>query len=86
MFNPLKAFGDLRQMQQQAQKMQQLLQKEEVTVEKNGIKVVLTGDQRVREVVIDGVLENRITEVLNDAVKKTQQLAAQKLIELNQNS
>ena len=85
MFNPLKAFGDVRQMQQQAHKMQQLLQQEEVVVEKNGVKIVLRGDQRVKEVMIDGVLENRVTDVFNEAVKKTQELAARKLMEIHQN-
>lgn len=85
MFNPLKAFGDMRQMQVQAQKMQNLLQKEEVVVEKQGVKVVLRGDQRVKEVMIDGVLENRVTDAMNEAVKKTQELAARKLMEINQN-
>lgn len=84
MFNPLKTFGDLRTMQQQAQKMQNLLQQEEVIVEKNGVKVILRGDQRVKEVVVDGVLENRITDALNEAVKKTQELAAQKLMQISQ--
>ncbi len=83
MFNPLKAFGDVHQMQKQAQKMQHLLQQEEVVVDKNGVKVVLRGDQRVKEVMIDGVLENRVTDVLNEAVKKTQELAARKLMEIN---
>lgn len=85
MFNPLKGLGDLRKMQQQAQQMQHLLQQEEVAVEKDGVRVVIRGDQRVKEVVIDGVLENRVTDALNDAVKKTQELAARKLIEINQN-
>lgn len=84
MFNPLKTFGDLRAMQQQAQKMQNLLQQEEVVVEKNGVKVILRGDQKVKEVVVDGVLENRITDALNEAVKKTQELAAQKLMQISQ--
>lgn len=84
MFNPLKAFGDMRQMQVQAQKMQNLLQKEEVVIEKQGVKVVLRGDQRVKEVIIDGVLENRVTDAVNEAVKKTQELAARKLMEINQ--
>ncbi|OGK17252.1 hypothetical protein A3D80_01355 [Candidatus Roizmanbacteria bacterium RIFCSPHIGHO2_02_FULL_40_13b] len=84
MFNPLKGLGDLRQMQQQAQKMQQALQQEEVVIERNGVKVVLRGDQHVKEVVIDGVMENRIAEAINEGVKKTQELAAKKLIEISQ--
>lgn len=84
MFNPLKGLGDLRQMQQQAQKMQAALQQEEVIIEKNGVKVVMRGDQHVKEVEIDGVMENRIAEAINEGVKKTQELAARKLIEISQ--
>lgn len=84
MFNPLKGLGDLRQMQQQAQKMQAALQLEEVIIEKNGVKVVLRGDQHVKEIEIDGVSENRVVEAINEGVKKTQELAARKLIEISQ--
>lgn len=84
MFNPLKGFQDLRQMQQQAQRMQQALQQEEVVVERNGIRVVARGDQIIKEIYIDGVLENRLAEVINETIKKTQELAARKLIEINQ--
>lgn len=84
MFNPLKGLGDLRKMQQQAKQMQEALAKEEVQVEKEGIKVVLRGDQLVKEIIVDGVLENRIAEAVNEAVKKTQELAARKLLEISQ--
>lgn len=84
MFNPLKGLGDLRQMQQQAQKMQAALQLEEVVIEKNGVKVVLRGDQHVKEIEIDGVSEHRVVEAINEGVKKTQELAARKLIEISQ--
>ena len=84
MFNPLKGLGNLQQLQQQAKQMQQSLQKEEVTVENNGVTITMRGDQRVINVEIDGVMENRIAEAINDAVKKTQELAARKLMEMNQ--
>lgn len=84
MFNPLKGLGDLRQMQQQAQKMQAALQLEEVVIEKNGVKVVLRGDQHVKDIEIDGVSESRVAEAINEGVKKTQELAARKLIEISQ--
>jgi len=64
--------------------MQAALQQEEVVVEKNGVHVVLRGDQQVVEVAIDGIIENRIAEAINEAVKKTQELAAKKLIEISQ--
>lgn len=85
MINPFGALGDLRKLQQQAQQMQKALQQEQVNVEKNGVQVVVRGDQQVLEVSIDGVVENRVAEAINEAVKKTQELAAKKLIEMNQN-
>jgi len=86
MINPLKGLGDLRKMQQQAKQMQAALQQEEVTIERDGIRVVLRGDQQVKEIEIDGVLENRVADALNEAVRKTQELAARKLIEMTQQS
>ena len=71
-------------MQQQARQMQQALQQEEIIVEHDGIRVVLRGDQQVKEVSIDGVLENRIADAINEAVKKTQELAARKFLEMSQ--
>ena len=84
MFNPLG--GDFQKLQQQAQAMQQALQKEEVTVDKNGVKVVMRGDQQIIEVSVDGIIENRIAEAISEAVKQTHELAAKKLIEISQQS
>lgn len=84
MMNPFGAIGDMRKLQQQAQKMQQELQKEYVQVEKNGVRVNMRGDQVIFEVEVDGVIENRIAEAVNEAVKKTQELAAKKLMEVSQ--
>lgn len=64
--------------------MQSVLQKETVVVEKNGVKITMRGDQQVQEVEIDGIIENRIVEAFNESVKKTQELAARKLIEISQ--
>ena len=83
MLNPFGALGDLQKLQQQAQKMQAALQQEEVVVEKNGVKVVIRGDQVIESIEVDGIVENRIAESINEAVKKTQELAAKKLIEIS---
>ena len=85
MFNPLSGLGNLQKLQQQAKQMQEALKEEEVVVEKNGVVVKVRGDQRINEVEVDGVIENRIAEAINEAIKKTQELAARKLIEMNQN-
>ncbi len=83
MFNPLSGLGDLKKLQEQAGKMQKALQQEQVTVEKNGVKVIVRGDQQILEIFIDGVMENRVANAINEAIKKTQELAARKLMEMN---
>ncbi|MCR4277031.1 MAG: hypothetical protein NUV87_02785 [Candidatus Roizmanbacteria bacterium] len=83
MLNPFGALGDLQKLQQQAQKMQAALQQEQIIVEKNGVKVIIRGDQIIESIEVDGIVENRIAEIVNEAVKKTQELAAKKLIEIS---
>ena len=83
MLSPFGALGDLQKLQQQAQKMQAALQQEEVVVEKNGVKVRIRGDQIIESIEVDGIVENRIAEAVNEGVKKTQELAAKKLIEIS---
>ncbi|PIV08721.1 hypothetical protein COZ40_03070 [Candidatus Roizmanbacteria bacterium CG_4_10_14_3_um_filter_39_13] len=80
----LGGLGDLQKLQQQAQKMQAALQQETVVIDKNGVKITMRGDQQILEVEIDGIVENRVAEAVNEAVKKTQELAAKKLIEISQ--
>lgn len=80
----LGGLGDLQKLQQQAQKMQVALQQETVVIDKNGVKITMRGDQQILEVEIDGIVENRVAESVNEAVKKTQELAAKKLIEISQ--
>lgn len=84
MNNPLSGLGDLQKLQQQAQKMQSALQLEQITIDRNGVKIIMRGDQQILEVTVDGVIENRIAEAISEAVKKTQELAAKKLIEISQ--
>lgn len=83
MLNPFGALGDLQKLQQQAQKMQAALKQEQIIVEKNGVKVIIRGDQIIESIEVDGIVENRIAEIINEAVKKTQELAAKKLIEIS---
>jgi len=79
MFNPFKGLGDIAKLQ----KMQKELQSQEVTVELNGVMVKMRGDQKINDIQVDGVTENRIAEAINEAVKKTQQQAAYKLMEMS---
>lgn len=83
MFNPFKTIGDLKSMRDQAVKMQQVLSAEEVTVERNGVKVVMSGDQKIKMLIIDGQEDWRVKEALSEAIKKSQEIAAKKLTEMS---
>ena len=75
--------GQLKKIRDQAVAMEKQLQAEVIEVESDGIRVVMTGDQKVETITIDGKYEERIVKVLNDAIKKSQQVAAKKLQEMS---
>lgn len=79
MQNPLKALGDLNSLRQQAKQMQDELSKEEIVVEKGDIRVVITGDQKIKHFSVQGITSDDAVNVLNEAIKKSQELAAKKL-------
>ncbi|HCM37790.1 MAG: hypothetical protein UV61_C0008G0047 [Candidatus Gottesmanbacteria bacterium GW2011_GWB1_43_11] len=84
MQNPLKMLGDLNKMRQQAAQIQKDLEAQEFTVERGRIKIVITGNQRVVSVFIDGQNVPEMVEILNDAIKQSQQAAASKLAAISQ--
>ncbi|PJC28354.1 hypothetical protein CO054_00585 [Candidatus Shapirobacteria bacterium CG_4_9_14_0_2_um_filter_39_11] len=74
---------ELKKMRDQAMAIQRQLAAEEVVVEENGIKIVMTGDQKIKTLEIDGESQGRLIEVLNKAIKKSQEVAAKKLQEMS---
>ncbi|OGV89981.1 hypothetical protein A2Z41_03080 [Microgenomates group bacterium RBG_19FT_COMBO_39_10] len=70
---------DLKKMRDQALAIQRELAAEEVAVEDKGIKVVITGDQKIQTIEIEGEKKDDLIEILNKAIKKSQEVAAQKL-------
>ena len=79
MANPLKALGDLNQLRKQAKQMQQDLAAEEITVEEGDVMVVISGDQKIKQFSVQGVTSQEAIDVLNKAIKKSQEVAAKKL-------
>jgi DNA-binding protein YbaB len=84
MFNKLKQYKDLRS---QAKSLQDSLSQETVTAEKNGVKVTMDGNMKVTSLSLNQELskeaqENAAVDCINDAVKKTQKLMAQKMQEM----
>lgn len=83
MMNPFKALGDMNAMRKQAMVIQQALEKEEFEVVVGGVRVVITGNQNVKTVEINGEYQEDVKRAVNDAIKKSQQAAAGKLAELS---
>jgi len=79
MSNPLKALGDLNQLRKQAKQMQQELASEEIKIERDDIVVVISGDQKIKHFSVQGITSEDAVSVLNEAIKKSQELAAKKL-------
>ena len=82
MANPLSALGDLNKMRKQAQQMQQDLAEEEIRIEEGDVVVVISGDQKIKQFSVQGVTSQEAIDVLNKAIKKSQELAARKLQEM----
>lgn len=79
MANPLKALGDLNKLRQQAKKMQQELAAEEIRIEEGDVVVVISGDQKIKQFSVQGVSSDEAVNVLNKAIKRSQEIAAKKL-------
>lgn len=79
MFNPFGQLGELNKMRQQAMQIQKELQGEEVIVDAKGVHIVITGDQRIKEMETNGKSDNDIKDAVNEAIKKSQEVAARKL-------
>ena len=69
-------------MRDQAMQIQRELQGEEVNVSKNGVDIVITGDQRIKDLNTNGKSDNDIKDAINEAIKKSQEIAAKKLSQM----
>jgi DNA-binding protein YbaB len=78
-FNPLGQLGELKKMRDQAMAMQRELQSEIVEVSKRGVYVKISGDQKVIEIKSNEKSDDDIREAVNEAIKKSQEIAAKKL-------
>ncbi|MFH1840592.1 MAG: YbaB/EbfC family nucleoid-associated protein [Candidatus Shapirobacteria bacterium] len=83
MFDKLKQLGELKKMRDQAVQIQKQLAARDLTVEENGVKIVITGEQKIKELTVQGVANLVMIEVLNKAIKKSQEMAAKRLQEMS---
>ncbi len=83
MMNPFQQLGDLKKMRDQAMAIQKELQKEQITVESHGVKVVISGDQKIQYIQTQDKSDNDIKDAINEAIKKSQEVAAKKLASMS---
>ena len=70
-------------MRDQAMAIQRELAAEEVVVEEKGVKVVISGDQKIKKLEVQGIANETLIEVLNLAIKRSQEVAAKKLQQIS---
>jgi DNA-binding protein YbaB len=79
MANFMNQLGDLNKLRKQAKEMQKELAGEEVVVNKGDITVVMTADQSIKDISVQGIHSEELVKALNEAIKKSQEIAARKL-------
>jgi len=77
--NIFQQAGDLMKLRKQALEIQKTLSAQETVVEENGIKVVITGDQKIKEFSVEGVMSQDAVNALNKAIKQSQEEAAKQM-------
>jgi len=82
-FDKIKQLGQLKKMRDQAMKIQKQLAQEEIVIDEDGIKIIISGDQKLKSLEIDGMSNQRVLELINKGIKKSQELAAKKLAEMS---
>ncbi|OGY46440.1 MAG: hypothetical protein A2744_03235 [Candidatus Buchananbacteria bacterium RIFCSPHIGHO2_01_FULL_44_11] len=81
MFNKLKQFKELRS---QAQTLKEMLSSEQITVENQGVRLVMDGNQKIISLSLPAELnkeqlERQIPELFDQALKQVQRLMVQKI-------
>lgn len=74
----LKQLGDLKKMRDQAMEIQKKLADIKITVEHQGVTVVMTADQKVVSITGEPNLE-KVTHGVNEALKQSQKVAADEM-------
>jgi len=79
MFNPFGQISEIKKMRDQAMAIQRQLQAKMIDVNKSGVFVRMSGDQKVVEIRTNGRSDNDIRDAMNEAIKKSQEVAAKEL-------
>lgn len=81
MFNKLQQGKELLKMRSQAMALQKKLAEVTETVEMGNAKVKVSADQKVIYAEVDGENNEQLVKAINEAFKRVQKKAAQKMME-----
>ena len=70
---------DKAKLMAQAFKLKKALESELTEVEENGVLIKVSGDQKIKFLSINGAENKVLVEVINKAMKKSQESAAKKM-------
>lgn len=70
---------DKAKMLAQAYKLKKAVEAETVEVEENGVKITVSGDQRIKFLSVNGMENKVLVEAINKAMKKSQETAAKRM-------
>jgi DNA-binding protein YbaB len=73
---------DKAKMMAQAYKLKKAIEAETVEVEENGVKVIVSGDQKVKFLSVNGMENKVLVDTINKAMKKSQENAAKRMKEM----
>lgn len=62
-------------------KIKRMIESEMTEVEESGIKIIVSGDQRIKFLSVNGDENRLLVDVINKAMKKSQENAARKMKE-----
>jgi len=70
---------DKAKMLTQAYKLKKAIESESFEIEENGIKVTVTGDQKIKFLSVNGMENKILVDTINKAMKKSQEMAAKRM-------
>jgi len=70
---------DKAKMVSQAYKLKKAIESEILEIEESGIKITVSGDQKVKFLSVNGVENKILLDTINKALKKSQEMAAKRM-------
>ena len=70
---------DKAKMVSQAYKLKKAIESEMLEIEESGIKIKVSGDQKVKFLSVNGIENKILLDTINKALKKSQEMAAKRM-------